>query len=238
MPLPVADLSFVAAAALAALAAILLLMATGRDPQRRAWALIAIAGAALYFVLNTLPRVLPGARELGTEWNWSGNLLAVTAMAALALALNRRLGLPARAFGLVRPSALPSAVGVTVAALLVTFALNAFTGDHLTAVSLETWLFLATIPGPVEEFAFRGVLLAAAERAAPACRTVAGAPISLGAVALTLAFVALHGATLGTLVSVLPAALLYLWLRARTGSVLVPAVAHNLWNLTVLIAHL
>jgi len=38
-------------------------------------------------------------------------------------------------------------------------------------------------------------------------------------------------------VSVLPGALLYLWLRLATGSVLVPLVAHNLWNLIVLVAH-
>jgi membrane protease YdiL (CAAX protease family) len=37
---------------------------------------------------------------------------------------------------------------------------------------------------------------------------------------------------------VLPAALLYLWLRARTGSLALPILVHNLWNLSVYIAHL
>jgi len=62
--------------------------------------------------------------------------------------------------------------------------------------------------------------------------------VSLGAALLTAAFVGLHGFGVGMLVSVLPGALLYLWLRLRTGSLLVPIVAHNLWNLTVLAAHL
>ena len=48
----------------------------------------------------------------------------------------------------------------------------------------------------------------------------------------------LHGVTMGTLLGVLPAALLYLWLRARTGSLIAPVVVHNLWNLSVYFAHL
>jgi membrane protease YdiL (CAAX protease family) len=94
------------------------------------------------------------------------------------------------------------------------------------------------MPGLAEEVAFRGVLLAAAERAAPAARRVAGVPVSIGAALLTATFVGLHGFGPGTLVSVLPGALLYLWLRLRTGSLIAPVIAHNLWNLTVLAAHL
>jgi hypothetical protein len=93
------------------------------------------------------------------------------------------------------------------------------------------------MPGLAEELAFRGVLLAAADRAAPAARVVAGVPVTLGAAILTMAFVGLHGFGVGMLVSVLPGALLYLWLRLKTGSIIVPIVAHNLWNLTVLAAH-
>jgi membrane protease YdiL (CAAX protease family) len=37
---------------------------------------------------------------------------------------------------------------------------------------------------------------------------------------------------------VLPAALLYLWLRLHTGSLVAPVLVHNLWNLSVYVAHL
>lgn len=235
--MPNADGQWVAAA-LAAVVTAGLLLAAGRDRQRRAWALIAVAGTALYVALNTAGRLLPGMPLAQADWNWDGSLLALAGMVALAGLLGRRLGLLAKALGLARPSRLPEAALVTAAGLLATYALNRYTGGRLDAVSVQTWLYLATMPGLVEEFAFRGVLLAAAERAAPASRTIAGARISVGAALLTLAFVALHGATPGTLVSVLPAAVLYLWLRVRTGSVFVPAVTHNLWNLTVLLAHL
>jgi membrane protease YdiL (CAAX protease family) len=89
----------------------------------------------------------------------------------------------------------------------------------------------------VEETVFRGVLLVAAGRATPSARIVAGVPVSAGAALLTAAFVVLHGFSIGTVLSVLPGALLYLWLRLKTGSVLPPIVAHNLWNLVVLLVH-
>jgi membrane protease YdiL (CAAX protease family) len=41
----------------------------------------------------------------------------------------------------------------------------------------------------------------------------------------------------GLLAGVLPAALLYLWLRARSGSLVLPILVHNLWNLSVYAAH-
>jgi membrane protease YdiL (CAAX protease family) len=122
--------------------------------------------------------------------------------------------------------------------LLLSYPLHVITAGRSAPVPPDAWLFVATMPGLAEEVAFRGVLLAAAERAAPAARMIAGVPVTLGAALLTAAFVGLHGFGVGMLVSVLPGALLYLWLRLHTGSVLLPIVAHNLWNLTVLAAHL
>jgi hypothetical protein len=120
---------------------------------------------------------------------------------------------------------------------MASFGANRMAGAPAQEVTPEAWMFLATMPGLVEEFAFRGVLLAAAERAWPAARFVGGARISAGALLLTLAFVALHGLAPVTVLSVLPASLLYLWLRVRSGSLLLPIVAHNLWNIAILAAH-
>jgi membrane protease YdiL (CAAX protease family) len=52
-----------------------------------------------------------------------------------------------------------------------------------------------------------------------------------------VSFVALHGLRPGLLAGVLPAALLYLWLRERTGSLLAPIAAHLAWNASVLLVH-
>ena len=225
-------------AALGTAAAAALLLAAWRDPQRRAWALVAIAGGVLYLALRGLPPLATAGYVAGEDWNWGGHLLALAGMLALAALLVRRAGLAPRELGLAGPANLGVAVRVCAAALLVSYPLHVITAGRIEPIPARTWLFLATMPGLAEEVAFRGVLLAAAERAAPAARLVAGVPVSLGAALLTAAFVGLHGFGVGMLVSVLPGALLYLWLRLRTGSLLVPIVAHNLWNLTVLAAHL
>jgi membrane protease YdiL (CAAX protease family) len=82
------------------------------------------------------------------------------------------------------------------------------------------------------------VLAERAVAAGPARWDAMGGRIGWGGLLVTLAFLALHGISLGTVLGVLPAALLYLWLRQRTGSLLVPIAAHNLWNLSVYAAHL
>jgi uncharacterized protein len=76
------------------------------------------------------------------------------------------------------------------------------------------------------------------DRAFSARANLFGATIGWGGVAVTLVFVALHGTSACALVGVLPPALLYLWLRAKTGSLVMPVVVHNLWNLSVYVAHL
>ena len=225
------------AGALAFVAAAALLLAARRDLRRRAWALVTIAGAVLYFALRGLPQLASVESGAGQDWNWSGHLLALAGMLVLAVVLVRRTGLSPPALGFARPSNLGAAVRVGAAALLLSYPLHLVTGGRTGEIPAATWLFVTTMPGLVEEVAFRGVLLAAAEQAAPAARVMAGVRVSLGAAILTAAFVGLHGFGVGMLVSVLPGAALYLWLRLRTGSVLLPIVAHNLWNLTVLAAH-
>ncbi|HSQ10554.1 MAG TPA: CPBP family intramembrane glutamic endopeptidase, partial [Burkholderiaceae bacterium] len=66
---------------------------------------------------------------------------------------------------------------------------------------------------------------------------VGGAPIGIGGLAVTAAFVALHGVRPGLLLGVAPAAIIYLWLRARTGSLLAPIAAHLLWNLSLVLMY-
>jgi membrane protease YdiL (CAAX protease family) len=226
-----------ASAALGIAAAALLLAAAWREPQRRAWALVAITGVILYLTLRGLLPPATAERTQGEHWSWGGHLLALAGMLALGALLVRRTGITPREMGFARPSSVALAAGVMATAILLSYPLHVITAGWAEPVPASVWLFVATMPGLAEEVAFRGVLLAAAERAAPGARVIAGVPVSVGAALLTAVFVGLHSFGVGMLVSVLPGALLYLWLRLRTGSVLVPVVAHNLWNLTVLIAN-
>jgi membrane protease YdiL (CAAX protease family) len=228
--------------ALAALA--LLWLFSARDPTRRAWAAAAVATLALFLALRALPQIVPGERWIGDLWDWSGPLLGLAGVLGVAALLVRRGLLDWADAGLTLPQArgsLPIALGLTVATLGINYAAMSLSSFRLPGVPLETWLYQGTVPGLVEETVFRGVLLAMADRAIGprhARWDVMGARIGWGGLLVTLAFLALHGVSLGTVLGVLPAALLYLWLRARTGSLLLPIAAHNLWNLSVYAAHL
>ena len=222
----------------------LLLVAAGADAERRGWAVVAIATLALFLALRAVPQLVPGDRWIGDLWDWSGPLLGLAGVLAVAGLLVRRGLLDWTDAGITlrqAPGSLPVAVGVAGAALAINYVMMSFSTFRLPGVPLETWLYQATVPALVEETVFRGVLLAMADRAVSARRArweVVGARIGWGGLAVTLAFLALHGISLGTLLGVLPAALLYLWLRACTGSLLLPIVVHALWNLGVYAAHL
>jgi membrane protease YdiL (CAAX protease family) len=235
----------IAASPWIALASLALLgLFSGRDPARRAWALAATATLALFLALRVLPQVVPGERWIGDAWDWSGPLLGLAGVLVVASLLVRKGLIDWRDVGITlkqAPGSLPIALGLTTVALGIHYVLMSLSSFRLPGVPLETWLYQATLPGLVEETVFRGVLLALAERAVAARHAgwdVMGARIGWGGLLVTLAFLALHGISLGTVLGVLPAALLYLWLRQRTGSLLLPIVAHNLWNLGVYAAHL
>lgn len=211
------------------------------DRRRRAYAIAFVAALALYFGLTALPASLPGERLIGNRWNWAGGLLAAAGMLALGAALVRRAGFAWREFGLTwsqRPGSLRAAALVIVPVLALNYVAMTLSRFRLPGVPLETWLYQATLPGLAEEIAFRGVLLALADRAFAGRRTIGGAPLGWGGAVVTASFVAAHHLSLGALSGVLPAALLYLWLRARTGSLVLPVAVHNARNLSVYAAHL
>jgi membrane protease YdiL (CAAX protease family) len=211
------------------------------DGRRRPYAIAFLAALALSFLLATLPLAIPGERLLGARWNWAGGLLAAAGMLALGAALVRRAGFAWREFGFTwsqRRGSLRASALVAAAALALNYASLALSPFRLRDVPLETWLYQATVPGLAEEMAFRGVLLALADRAFAARRTLCGAPLGWGGVVVTATFIAAHGLSSGVALGVAPAAVLYLWLRARTGSIVLPVAVHNAWNLSVYAAHL
>jgi membrane protease YdiL (CAAX protease family) len=222
----------------------LLLVPAGRHAERRGWALAALATLALFLALRALPQIVPGERWLGDQWDWSGPLLGLAGVLGIGALLVRRGLLDWADAGLTlrqAPGSLRPALGLALATLAINYAAMSLSRFRLPGVPLETWLYQASVPGLVEEIVFRGLLLALADRAVGPGRArwdVMGARIGWGGLVVTAAFLALHGVSLGTLLGVLPAALLYLWLRVRTGSLLRPIVVHNLWNLSVYAAHL
>jgi hypothetical protein len=225
---------------LALVVATLLVLPGFFKPGLRAWLIAFVATLALFIGLLVLPALLPGARVIGERWNWSGPLLALAGVLWIAALLVRRDVLSWQEMGFTwtqRSGSIRPALWVSAAALALNVLLMSLSRFRLPAVPLETWVYQATLPGLVEEAVFRGVLLALLDRAFSARKQLFGAPLGWGGCVVTLAFLLLHGVRPGTLIGVLPAALLYLWLRARTGSLVAPVVVHNLWNLSVYLAH-
>jgi len=201
--------------------------------EGRQWARRAVALLALYLIALALADWL-----LPPEWAaWSAViapsavLLTAQPFIALGVLTPAEMGLNAPRPGTTRVVmiAVGLALLLNIAVMLVRGAAPVrLAGSAVAAVLLA---------GVLEELVFRGVLLALLDRALPQRWHIAGAYIGWGGVALTAAFVALHGLRPGLLLGVLPAALLYLWLRERTGSLLAPIAAHLAWNLSVLIVH-
>lgn len=170
------------------------------------------------------------------DWNWAGKL-AATGGTLIVMALPafgwKRCGMtleqgPRWGGALVMFAAL--------AGLFFWLALSSADGKP---DSLETIAFQWTMPGLDEELFYRGTLLLALNEAFRGRMSIAGAPIGYGGVLTSLLFGITHalsykaGAVDFDLMTFamtgLPAFLL-LWLRERTGSLLLPVIAHNVAN--------
>jgi membrane protease YdiL (CAAX protease family) len=221
--------------------ALLLVLPGAFRPPTRGWLIAYLATLLLCLGLLAVPTLMPGDRLIGDRWNWGGQILSLAGALWVAWLLAGKAGVAWQEMGFrwdQRPGSVRPALWVAAAALSLNVLVMNLSSFRLPGVPLETWLYQATMPGLVEEVLFRGVLLALLDRAFGTRRVVFGAPIGWGGVVVTLVFLALHGFSVGTVLGVLPAALLYLWLRARTGSLVLPILVHNLWNLSAYIAHL
>ncbi|MGB3427551.1 MAG: CPBP family intramembrane glutamic endopeptidase [Burkholderiaceae bacterium] len=213
--------------------AVLIAASVAAHGEGRMWARRAVALLALYLIALALADWL-----LPPPWAPWGAVLAafavlLTAQPFIALGLLKReeIGLNAPRAGSMRVVVI--AIGL---ALLLNVVIMLVRGA--APVRLGAGAVAAVMVGAVlEEIVFRGVLLALLDRALPQRWRLAGAYVGWGGVALTASFVALHGLRPGLLLGVVPAALLYLWLRERTGSLLAPIAAHLAWNLSVLLVH-
>jgi membrane protease YdiL (CAAX protease family) len=197
------------------------------------WARRAAALLALYLVALAVAGWLLPAASLPWAAALAAFAVLLTVQPFIALGV-----LPPAEIGLVAPR--PGTGRVVVIAIGLALALNIglmlLRGPAPVRLGIAgvTAVLLAAV---LEEIVFRGALLALLDRAWPPRWRIAGAPIGWGGLVLTASFVALHGLRPGVLAGILPAALLYLWLRARTGSLLAPIAAHLAWNASVLLVH-
>lgn len=193
--------------------------------------LVVLNDAMLTRVYGLVPRMLPML-----AWNWQGKVMALAVTMAI-------VGLPAFGWhrtGLTLCQACSSLLSCLPVALLycLFFAVLAYLfpagpADH------ETIAFQLTMPGLEEEPFYRGVLLFALDRAFLARWHFLGVNWGWGAVLSCALFGLAHafgyagGAfsfdPLTMALTALPA-FIAVWLRLRTGSVVLPVVLHNFGN--------
>lgn len=219
---------------------------TGRARIHLGWTIITI----LFFAVSVaamkwLGPLLPQTDVFGPlTWNWRGKIAAIAATLALLAGL-RVLGgrAPAESgFTLAQtPGSLRPAAIVTVLLIALSVATQLAFGDGPDTQTERLW-YQATLPGLDEELFWRGVFLLAMDQAVRGGRLrLAGAEIGWGGALMTLLFGLAHAmvwqdGALSVSWMALGLTSLFafglLWLRARTGSVLVPIIAHNLINVT------
>ncbi len=199
------------------------------------WFAIALMLYLLYEFLLT--RTFSQFPDLGieSEWNWVGKFLSLGGMIAIA-------GLPM--FGFARcgitlrqkPGSRPAFILLGVLCLI--FLALAIT-DGSGPDDLETIAFQWTMPGLDEEVFYRGVLLLAMNEAFRTRWNIFGTPIGIGGLLTSVAFGLAHALSfenggyafdLMTFVATGIPSLLLLWMRERTGSILLPIIGHNFAN--------
>ncbi len=172
-----------------------------------------------------------------SQWNWQGKILALAATLAVA-------ALPAfgwRRSGLTLAQTAGSLKSCIPVALLygLFFVAMAFVFPDHDPASPETIAFQLTMPGLEEEPFYRGVLLLALDRAFTGRVRFLGVEWGWGAVlscalfGLAHAFGFSHGwfsfDPMTMALTALPS-FIAVWLRLRTGSVLLPVLLHNFGN--------
>ncbi len=192
--------------------------------------LLLIHDALLLRLYGLIPNVFPGS-----HWNWTGKVLATLGM--LCIAALPRLGWEQSGITFrQKRGAGPAWIVFGVIAMLIFIAAIYF-GDGRD--DWDTVLFQWTMPGIEEEIFYRGVLLLALNKAFTARKRIFGADIGWGGVLSTIAFGLIHslfyrdeGVSFDAIAFALTGgpSLLLLWFREKTGSILVPILAHNVAN--------
>lgn len=203
------------------------------------WVAVSVALLVLYLVALALGHTIP----IGTM-NWSGKLLAVLLwMVVLWSFVAFKKDFSRADAGLIlnqKPGSIPPALIAVALFLLLQILLMALGITGRAGGDVEGLLFQALMPGLDEEPMFRGLLLYTLSLGIASGRlNVFGAPLNVAGTTLAILFGLLHGLAFdgtnwhfsGTYVAFAGSyGLILLWLRERTGSVVIPIVAHNAVN--------
>ncbi len=207
-----------------------------RSSFRWKWLAAALVLNLVYQALLTrgfwmIPDPFPGA-----DWNWAGKFAAVTGtLAVMSMPVFgwKRCGLT-----LDQGPRWGGAIVMFAGLALLFFGL-ALSGTDGKPDGLETIAFQWTMPGLDEELFYRGTLLLALNEAFRTRTNALGAPIGYGGLLSCVLFGLTHALSyeagaadfdLMTFAMTGAPSLLLLWMRERTGSLLLPVIAHNIAN--------
>lgn len=188
-------------------------------------------------LMTVLPRLVP-ALQLPGDWNWAGKLLSL----AFAVVVIAALRIDRRALGLTFDL---KHMRSSFVALLVLTSLSFSLGFIFDpgVPDVETVAFQLLMPGLAEEIAYRGIapaLLLGQVHRKPAVDGVPWVVVLITGIAFGL----WHGIgysdgalSFDVMSSVFPlvGGIAYGWLRFRSGSVLLPILAHGLGNTVFLL---
>ncbi|MGB3470840.1 MAG: CPBP family intramembrane glutamic endopeptidase [Erythrobacter sp.] len=173
---------------------------------------------------------------IGGEWNWQGKLFALAA--TVAIAASPAFGLRRAGFTFSQePGSLKAAL--PLAALYCGFFILIAVAFPAGQFRSEDVAFQLTMPGLEEEPFYRGILLFALDRAFTGRKRFLGVDWGWGAVLSCFLFGMAHafGFSDGSfsfdpIVMALTAvpSFIAVWLRLRTGSLLLPIILHNFGN--------
>ncbi len=232
---------FFTAAALSLACLLLCLPALRRAPSRR------YAGFSVLFVMalttsTDLRRVFHWIPRIPGHYNWTGKLLElIVSVVAIALLLSLD-NWKREEFGLT--FAFNKGTGRDVLRFLVPALLaEAVALWFLIPGQIQTFedhLFQLTTPGITEELAFRGVLLALVDRAFLSRKRILGADLGWSTVVTSIIFGLWHGmdvtSHLNVSLDIAPMVIPMLggfvlaWCRARSGTLILPILAHTGMN--------
>jgi len=209
------------------------------------WSAISLALFASYFTALFMGRdVIPLASYFpDLDWNWSGKIAAILVwLIALMALLRLKTGFCARDAGFTfkqNENSITPSLFVILCALAFHVTLISFIGNG-PDYDAEELLYQATMPGFDEEPMFRGIILYTLSLAFVSKRySIFGANINVAGLILVALFGLLHGVmysdgefTFSALSLFLTGfyGFIFLWLREKTGSLLLPIVAHNSLN--------
>ncbi len=219
-------------------AIMLLLQAMGKGPIAWRWLGAAIVAFAIYsMAVFFLPRI-DGVPVLGEQYNWSGKIAAILTTIAMMLVAKRispffsnaNLGLTLKQ----NEGSIVPALIATGSMLAIVVTLQLVAGNN-PPPDTETLLYQGIVPGLDEELLFRGLLLALLAAALAEIKNSwrwAGILVTLLFAFGHSFFYQANGSQFDPIALGFTGVLggIMMFIRLRTGSILIPILAHNLTN--------